>query len=310
MDELLTWIIGLFLLIYGAALTFFGYRQFRFLIPVWAFIAGFWIGEAVIALIFPPDNAWIIIGWLVGLIAGLGIAALAFISLQAAFIILGATFGWWIASGLLAGFNIDQGLVNSILIILAAVLFAGLTFVDSIRRYVVSAYTALVGAGGIASGLLFLLGDLTAETFRNSFTTMAFIWEESGLVTLLWILLAVVGTIVQVVTTSEKGDEEEDQESADDFDDEEWLTQPPSEEEELTEEVPEEMSDEQAEVDDVPETLAAGAALQDESMADELLQEPLDDEEMFPESYLDEDVAPEKPDDEIDDLYLSGKSDV
>ena len=307
MDALLTWIIGLFLLVFGAALCFLGYRQFRFLVPIWAFVAGFWIGEAIIATIFPSDAAWIIIGWLVGLIAGLGIAALAFVSHQAALIILGATFGWWITSGLLAWLNIDQGLVNSILIILAAVLFAGLTFVDSIRRYVVSAYTALVGAGGIASGLLFIVGDLTAETFRSSFTTMSFIWEESGLVTILWILLAVVGAVVQIVTTRETS-EDEDQELVDDFDDEEWVTQPAVEDEELAEALPDELSDEQVDIEAAPETLVTEATLQDESMADELLQEPLDDE-FVTDSYLDEDVV-DKPDDEIDDLYLTGKSDV
>ncbi len=299
---LTTWIIGLFLLIMGAALCFLGYRQFRFLLPVWAFVAGFWIGEAIIATIFPPDAAWIIIGWLVGLVAGLGLAALAFVSHQAALIILGATFGWWIASGLLAWLEIEQGLVNSILIILAAVLFAGLTFLDSIRRYVVIAFTALVGAGGIASGLLFLVGDLTAETFRNSFTTMAFIWQESGLVVALWVLLALVGAIVQVVTTREKSDSEEDQEITDTFDDEEWLTQAPLEDQDLPQE--------QADIEGLPETLATEAFLQDESMADELLQEPLEDEELLPETFVGEDVSEVKPEDEIDDLYLTGKSDV
>ncbi len=302
MDVLLTWIIGLFLLIVGAALCFLGYRQFRFLLPIWAFVAGFWIGEAIIVAIFPADAAWIIIGWLVGLVAGLGLAALAFVSHQAALIILGATFGWWIASGLLAWLEIEQGLVNSILIILAAVLFAGLTFLDSIRRYVVIAFTALVGAGGIASGLLFLVGDLTAETFRNSFTTMAFIWQESGLIVALWVLLAIVGAVVQVVTTREKDDSEEDQEITDTFDDEEWVTQPPLEDEALPQE--------QDDIEVMPETLVTGASLQDESMADELLLEPLEDEELLSETFVDEDVPEVKPEDEIDDLYLTGKSDV
>ncbi len=298
MDVLLTWIIGLFLLIVGAALCFLGYRQFRFLLPIWAFVAGFWIGEAIIAAIFPADAAWIIIGWLVGLVAGLGLAALAFVSHQAALIILGATFGWWIASGLLAWLEIEQGLVNSILIILAAVLFAGLTFLDSIRRYVVIAFTALVGAGGIASGLLFLVGDLTAETFRNSFTTMAFIWQESGLIVALWVLLAIVGAVVQVVTTREKDDSEEDQEITDTFDDEEWVTQPPLEDEALPQE--------QDDIEVMPETLVTGASLQDESMADELLLEPLEDEELLSETFVDEDVPEVKPEDEIDDSLSHG----
>lgn len=302
MDVLQTWIIGLFLLIVGAALCFIGYRQFRFLIPVWAFVAGFWIGEAIIASIFPPDAAWIIIGWLVGLVAGLGLAALAIVSHQAAVIILGATFGWWLASGLLAWLEIDQGLVNSILIILAAVLFAGLTFMDTIRRYVLIAFTALVGAGGIASGLLFLVGDLTAETFRDSFTTMAFIWQESVLVTALWVLLAGVGATVQIVTTREESESEEDQELTDTFDDEEWVTQAPLEDEDLPQE--------QAGVEDMPETLVTGAAFQDESMAEELLQEALDDEDMLPESFMDQDIPEVEPEDEIDDLYLTGKSEV
>lgn len=305
MDNLLTWLIGSFLLLFGAALCFIGYRRFRILIPIWTFVAGFWIGEAVIATFFPENAAWIIIGWLVGLIAGLTLAALSFGSHLAGLIILGATFGWWLASGLLAWLQIDQGLVNGLLIILAAIIFAGLTFLESIRRYVVIAYVALVGAGAIASGLLFIVGNLTAETFRNSFTTMSFIWQESGLVTILWVLLAVVGAVVQVVTTREEGEAEEDEfaellaeEERDEATAETWL-------------VEEEEYQELVEAEPAPESFGTeSATIQDESMAEELLQEPLDDEEMITDSFLDEEMPEAEPGEDFDDLYLTGRSDV
>lgn len=196
-------IIGLLILVLGVALCFWGNRLFRFLMPILAFIAGFWIGEAIIALVLGDGNAAIIIGWLIGLVVGLVLAGLALFIPQAAEIILGAAFGWWLASGLLAWLLGDQGMLNLILIVLAALLFAGLTFLDSIRRFLVPAYTALLGASAVASGLLFISGSLDVETFRSSFTTMAFVWQESWLVTAIWLLLAVVGFAIQLVMTRE-----------------------------------------------------------------------------------------------------------
>lgn len=196
-------IIGLLILVLGVALCFWGNRFFRILMPILAFIAGFWIGEALIALVLGDGNAAIIIGWLIGLVGGLVLAGLAFLIPQAAEIILGAAFGWWLASGLLTWLLGDQGMLNLILIVLAAILFAGLTFLDSLRRYLLPAYTALLGASAIASGFLFMFGSLDVEMFRSSFTTMAFVWQESWAVTIFWLLLAVVGFGIQLINTRE-----------------------------------------------------------------------------------------------------------
>ena len=90
-----TLVVGVFTLLFGAAFCFLGYRFFRILLPIWGFIAGFWVGEAFVAAIFGDSNTAIIAGWIVGLIGGLLLAGLSLFLFKVAVAILGATFGLW-----------------------------------------------------------------------------------------------------------------------------------------------------------------------------------------------------------------------
>lgn len=204
-----TLVVGVFTLLFGAAFCFLGYRYFRFLLPIWGFIAGFWVGEAFVATIFGDSNAAIIAGWIVGLVGGLILAGLSYFLFKVAVAILGATFGLWIVATLLSWLGMESSLLVSILAILGAILFAVLTFQENIRKYLIIAFTALIGATGIVLGLLFLFSPLSVDIFRAGLAPLLpSVLQESGLAAVLWLVLALLGAAIQWISSRDVDSEE------------------------------------------------------------------------------------------------------
>src|SRR5438132_13651524 len=70
-------LIGLLVLLVGAAFCFAGYRFFRILIAVWGFFAGFNLGAAGMTALFGQSFVGRTTGWILGLVLGLVLAVLA-----------------------------------------------------------------------------------------------------------------------------------------------------------------------------------------------------------------------------------------
>lgn len=204
-----TLVVGIFTLLFGAAFCFLGYRYFRILLPIWGFIAGFWVSEAFVARIFGDSNAAIIAGWIAGLAGGLILAGLSYFLFKVAVAILGATFGLWFVAALLSWLGMESSLLVSILAILGAILFAVLTFQENIRKYLILAFTALIGATGIVLGLLFLFSPLSVEIFRAGLASLVpSVLQESGLAAVLWLVLAILGAAIQWINSRDVDSEE------------------------------------------------------------------------------------------------------
>jgi hypothetical protein len=198
-------IVGVFTLIYGIAFCFVGYKYFRFLLPLWGFIAGFWISEAFVAALFGDSNSAVIAGWIVGLVAGLTLAALSYFIYQAALAILGATFGLWLVAAILGWLGLESSVLVTILALLGAILFAVLTFQKAIQKYLIIIFSALIGATGIVVGLLFLLVPSSVDHFRSGLSPLLpSILQESSVAALLWIFLALLGVGIQLLITRDK----------------------------------------------------------------------------------------------------------
>lgn len=201
--------IGVFTLLFGAAFCFLGNRYFRILLPIWGFIAGFWVSEAFVATIFGDSNTAIIAGWIAGLIGGLVLAGLSFFLFKVAVVILGATFGLWFMAGLLTWLGMESSLLVTILAISGAILFAVLTFQDNIRKYLIIAFSALIGATGIVVGLLFLFDPSMVENFRSGVAPLLpSIVQELWLAAVLWLVLALLGAAIQWIASRDVNSEE------------------------------------------------------------------------------------------------------
>src|SRR5215211_3370627 len=99
--------LGFFALVLGLGVTFLGLRLFFIMLPIWGFIAGFYVGAEGFTVVFGDSCLSTVTGWVLGFFIGILFALLAFLFWYVGAIIaigsVGATFG----SGLMAAINVD-----------------------------------------------------------------------------------------------------------------------------------------------------------------------------------------------------------
>lgn len=219
-------IVGLVTLAFGGFLTFAGQRLFRVLLPIWGFIFGFWISEAIVAALLGNSSAAVIIGWLAGLAGGLILAALAYFLFKFGVVLLAATFGFWLVSAILEAVGVDAGIAVPLLSIAGAVGFGLLAWFGSFQRVIVIVATALIGASLMVIGLLFVTGQLPVEAFRAGLSALSLSLEFAPLWILLLLVLAVAGALTQFMVGGKSEDESDGEEIADVADEEfdDWAT--------------------------------------------------------------------------------------
>jgi hypothetical protein len=190
-------LIGPAVLIIGVLLCFAGYRLFRVLITIWGFFIGFFIGAQIIASIFGQGFLSTPLAWVVGLVAGIVLAAFACALYAAAFTMLGAGLGYLAGVGLMTASGItSQGSLVIIVGLVFAVSFAIITLALNVAKIVIIVDTALSGAGATILGILLLSGEIQGD-FLHMGTVRAFIDASPGWV-ILWVAIAVLGGLFQM----------------------------------------------------------------------------------------------------------------
>ena len=66
-------------LMFGLVMVFSGYRLFLFLLPIWGFFAGFFLGAQTIHYLFDVGLFATVTGWVVGFFVGLIFAVLSYL---------------------------------------------------------------------------------------------------------------------------------------------------------------------------------------------------------------------------------------
>lgn len=67
-------------LLYGLGLTFFGYRLFLFLLPIWGFVFGFVFGAQSLQALLGESFLVSVTSWIVGFVVGALFAILSYCS--------------------------------------------------------------------------------------------------------------------------------------------------------------------------------------------------------------------------------------
>ena len=188
--------VGLLALLLGAAFCFAGYRFFRVLIAIWGFFAGFLLGASGVAVLFGGGFLATVLGWIVGVVVGLIIAAVAYFFFVVAVVILGASVGYWIGIGLMSaiGFS-SQGFLTVLVGIIAAVVLAILIIALNLPKVLIMVFTALGGASTILAGILLLIGRISLLSLQ--YGAVEAIIRNSWFWGLIWLVLAVIGFVVQ-----------------------------------------------------------------------------------------------------------------
>lgn len=137
------------LLCFGIGLMsgFFGYPLLRFLLPIWAFLAGMGTVFQLVATGF--------VGWIIGIAAGLVAATLAYLFFRVGLAIVGAAFGASLSSTLVAVMGLSPG-PFSLSISLSIALICAVAAI-ALKKYFVITATALAGATGMLTALLLIL---------------------------------------------------------------------------------------------------------------------------------------------------------
>ena len=195
-------LIGLLLLLVGAAFCFVGYRFFRILIAIWGFFAGFNLGASGMVYLFGQNFLGTVTGWVLGLVVGLVLAALAYFFYYFAVVLLGASVGYSIGTGLMAaiGFN-NPGFVSVVVGVVLAIVLVLLILAFNLPKLLIMVFTAIGGAGTIITGILLLFGQIPLVGLQYGIAIAAI--RTSWIWSIVEIALAVVGFVAQWRTMQE-----------------------------------------------------------------------------------------------------------
>jgi len=189
-------LIGALVLLIGALFCFAGYRFFRILITIWGFFAGFNLGTAAMTALF--NNAFLgtTTGIVLGIVIGLVFAALAYFFYYFAVVLLGATAGYDLGSGLIGAIGLNNpGFIAVIVGVALAVVFALVILLFNLPKLLIMVFTALGGAVAMLAGLLILVGQVKVAYLQYG-DAVALV-RASWFWTIVAIVIAVVGFLAQ-----------------------------------------------------------------------------------------------------------------
>ena len=188
-------LIGALVMLIGLLFCFVGYRFFRILITIWGFFAGFNLGAAAMTGLFSNPFLGTTTGIVLGLVLGLVFAVLAYFFYYFAVVLLGATAGYDLGSGLVGLISNNLNLIAFIVGVVVAVIFVLLILILNLPKLLIMVFTALGGAVAMIVGLLILIGQ--AKVAYLQFGEAVALVRASWFWTIVAIALAVVGFLVQ-----------------------------------------------------------------------------------------------------------------
>lgn len=197
-----TIVIGLLALAVGAAFSFYGFKFFLLLLPVWGFFFGFLFGANAITALFGDGFLATTSSWVVGFVMAILFAALSYLYYWFAIVWLGATAGYAAGVGVMAWLNIT----GSLLIFIVGLIFAAavaLAFIFlRVPKYLVVIATAFGGAFAAMCGIAIMLGRVPLADLSGG-TVGAFVRDS---LSWMWVaaafLVGLVGLLYQWQTTS------------------------------------------------------------------------------------------------------------
>jgi hypothetical protein len=188
-------LLGLVALVIGAAFTFYGFRFFLILLPLWGFVIGFAAGAQLLALLFGEGFLATVSGWVVGFVFGIGFALISYLWYWAAIVLLAGGVGYEIGLGLMALVNITGWLAVAIGLILA-VIFVVAAIALHVPRLMIVVMTAIGGAAILTGGVLMVIGTIQPGQLDSGI--VGAILYRNWLWGLVFIVLAVAGAYYQL----------------------------------------------------------------------------------------------------------------
>lgn len=160
-------VLGVLVILAGALLCFRGQLVLRLVFPVWGAFAGFAFGAGLVAGLAEERFLGSVLGWGLGVLFALIFAVFAYSYYAVAVVLVMASIGFTLGSGLVVALGIDWNWVAVLVgVLVGALLGVGAVLVD-VPMLVLVLLTAAAGAVGVVAGLMLLTGALDSATFTE-----------------------------------------------------------------------------------------------------------------------------------------------
>jgi hypothetical protein len=194
-------LIGIAAMVIGTLLCFAGYKVARIIIPIWGFFVGFFMGAAGVSDALNNQFLGTTLGIVVGLILGLVFGLFAYFFFSLAIVLMGASFGYWLGTGLVTMLGFEKGFLSATVGISIGVIFAILAIVINAPKYYLIITTAFAGSVAIFVGFLIAINKINPES-------LSYIDTSKISVSILWSILAalvgIIGLIFQTISTRQQ----------------------------------------------------------------------------------------------------------
>lgn len=195
-------VLGLVALAIGAAFTFWGFRFFLLLLPIWGFVIGFIVGADVITYLFGDGFLATATSWVAGFVVAILFAVLSYLYYWFAIVWIGASAGFALGEGVMTWLTPNAGILIFVVGLVVAAAFAVAFIVLRLPKFLAIAFTSFGGAFAVMAGIALILGRVPEVAIQGG-TVGIYVKDD---LSWLWVgaavLLGLVGFVYQWIATS------------------------------------------------------------------------------------------------------------
>jgi hypothetical protein len=184
---------GLIAMVFGMLLAFAGYRLFLFLLPLWGFFFGLYLGAQSMQALFGEGFFATITSWVVGFVVGAIFAVLSYLFYIVAVAILAGSLGYGAAVAILLAIGMDMGFLLWLIGIVAGAALIFVTLKFNLQKWVIIIATSVAGAAVVFGGF-FMMFNPWSKLLENPLKEF---FAASPFLLILAIVLAIAGFVVQ-----------------------------------------------------------------------------------------------------------------
>jgi hypothetical protein len=187
-------VIGVLAVAIGALFCFRGYLAMRIIIPIWGAFVGFMLGAGIAASIENQGFLTTVLGWILGLVLAIVIAALAYLYYEVSVAIVLGGIGFVLGTGLMAALGVTWSWVVVPVGVAVGLVLAVIAILADLPAILLVVLTALGGAATIVGGVMLLVGTVDLDELDRETTERL---DLGGWWYALQIGLAIAGIVAQ-----------------------------------------------------------------------------------------------------------------
>lgn len=184
-------LLGLFMVIFGISIAFFGIQVFFAILPLLGLITGFFAGAIGVEAIFGDGFLSTVTGWIVGIGVGLLFAGIAWYWWYAGVLLAAGSTGSLLATTIAEAIGVSSGIVLFIFAAIGAALVIIITYMLNLPVYMVIVNTAIAGASVFLTGIMLVFNQVDYQELEEGLGVATA--EASWFWVIAWAVVAAVG---------------------------------------------------------------------------------------------------------------------